>query len=113
MSNLDKIIFGEKKLSDLFQEIYNNQKKKDTQITSLINELKPLVTDIGDATLIVPLIKEYLDMGIKNDDILIKLAQIASKLEQAIKDNNGSFNLSEEEKDNLLKNFEELSKDNK
>ena len=58
MSSLDKNIFGKKKLSDLFQEIYNNQKRKEEQISALINELKPLINDIGDATLVVPLIKE-------------------------------------------------------
>jgi len=57
MSNLDKKIFGKKTYSSLLKEIYDNQKKKEDQITSLISELKPLVQDIGDATLIVPLIK--------------------------------------------------------
>jgi predicted CopG family antitoxin len=28
MSNLDAVIFGKKKFSDMLQEIYNNQKKK-------------------------------------------------------------------------------------
>ena len=69
MSSLDKNIFGKKKLSDLFQEIYNNQKRKEEQISALINELKPLINDIGDATLVVPLIKEYMDLAIKNDEI--------------------------------------------
>ena len=54
MSQLDKIVFGKKKFSDLLEEIYNNQKKKENQISSLISELKPLISDIGDATLIVP-----------------------------------------------------------
>ena len=29
MSQLDKIVFGKKKFSDLLEEIYNNQKKKE------------------------------------------------------------------------------------
>jgi len=67
MSNLDANIFGKKKFSDLLKEIYDNQKLKAQQISALINELKPLINDIGDATLIVPLIKEYMDLGLKND----------------------------------------------
>ncbi len=55
MSNLESNIFGKKKFSDLLKEIYDNQKKKEQQITALIGELKPLINDIGDATLIVPL----------------------------------------------------------
>ena len=38
----------------------------------MIRELQPLIQDTGDATIIVPLIREYLDAGIKNDDHLIK-----------------------------------------
>ena len=64
MSHLDKKVFGKKSYSDLLKEIYDNQKKKETQITALINELKPLISDIGDATMIVPLIKEYMELGI-------------------------------------------------
>ena len=55
MGALDSVIFGDKKFSDILGEIYDNQKKKESQITGLISELKPLVKDIGDATLIVPL----------------------------------------------------------
>ena len=54
----DKLVFGKKKFADLLEEIYNNQKRREAQVTALISELKPMVTDIGDATLIVPLIKE-------------------------------------------------------
>jgi hypothetical protein len=77
MSQFDKTVFGKKKFSDLLEEIYDNQKKKDKQINALINELKPMIEEIGDATLLVPLIKEYLEMGIKNDDLLIKMAALA------------------------------------
>ena len=62
MSQLDSEIFKNKKFSDILSEIYNNQKKKEKQIIALISELKPLINDIGDATLIVPLIKEYMDL---------------------------------------------------
>ena len=49
MSHLDKKIFGKKSYSDLLKEIYDNQKKKENQISALISELKPLISDIGDA----------------------------------------------------------------
>ena len=54
MNHLDKITFNGKKYSDLLQEIYNNQKKKENQISALIKELKPIIQDIGDATMMVP-----------------------------------------------------------
>ena len=57
MTSLDSIVFGSKKFSDILEEIYNNSKAKEKQIAALISELKPLINDIGDATLVVPLIK--------------------------------------------------------
>ena len=79
MSQFDSVIFGKKKFSDILEEIYNNQQKKDKQVTALINELKPLISEIGDATLVVPLIKEYMEISVKNDDLLIKMAALAQR----------------------------------
>ena len=113
MSSLDKNIFGKKKLSDIFQEIYNNQKKKEEQISALINELKPLINDIGDATLIVPLIKEYMELGIKNDEQLIKMATIVQRALNSEASESNDFGMTEEEKAQLLaevKNFNPPSK---
>ena len=102
MSNLDANIFGKKKFSDLLKEIYDNQKLKAQQISALINELKPLINDIGDATLIVPLIKEYMDLGLKNDEQLIKMATIIQRALGTGKSESESFGLTEEEKAQLL-----------
>jgi hypothetical protein len=102
MSNLESNIFGKKKLSDLFKEIYENQKKKEQQITALIGELKPLINDIGDATLIVPLIKEYMELGIKNDEQLIKMATIVQRALASGKSEEEGFGMTEEEKSQLL-----------
>lgn len=72
-------LFQGKTLSDLFKEIYDNSADKRFQIKELIASLAPLVEGIGDATLLVPLIKEYLDIGVKNDELLVKLAQIVQR----------------------------------
>lgn len=83
-------IFKGKSLSDLFSEIYDNSRKKDKQISTLISELKPLIEDVGDATLVVPMIKEYLEIGVKNDEQLIKIATIVQRLETSIQKGSGS-----------------------
>jgi hypothetical protein len=108
MSNFDQNIFGGKKFSGLLEEIYNNQKKKEAQISALIQELKPLITDIGDATLIVPLIKEYMDLAIKNDDALIRMATIVQRA-MARNSNEDSFGISDEEKEQLLNEINKLN----
>jgi len=110
MSQFDNVVFGKKKFSHLLEEIYNNQKKKDQQVTALINELKPLISDIGDATLVVPLIKEYMDISVKNDDILIKMAALAQRAMQT-QSSNGTLTISDEEKEQLLSAMNELKGD--
>tara|TARA_R110000803_G_scaffold40889_1_gene88081 strand:+ start:1039 stop:1374 length:336 start_codon:yes stop_codon:yes gene_type:complete len=103
----EKTVFGTKKFSDLLEEIYNNQKRRESQVTALISELKPMVTDIGDATLIVPLIKEYMEIGVKNDDALIKMATL---VQRALNSSNeeGGLGISDEEKSQLLEEMEKL-----
>jgi hypothetical protein len=110
MSQFDNIIFNNKKFSDVLEEIYNNQKKKDQQVTALISELKPLISDIGDATLVVPLIKEYMEISVKNDDILIKMAALAQRA-MATVTADGSLTISDEEKEQLLSAMNELKGD--
>ena len=107
MGQLDSIIFGDKKFSDILEEIYNNQRKKSEQVTALISELKPLVQEIGDATLIVPLIKEYMEIGVKNDDALIKMATLVQRALNSTSED-GGLGISDEEKAQLLEEMEKL-----
>jgi len=95
--SLDKEIFNGKTLSDLFGEIHDNSTQTRTQIKALIGELKPLIENIGDATLIVPMIKEYMEIGVKNDEHLIKLATVIQRIEsaQAKGETNDIFDFSE------------------
>ena len=103
----EKTIFGTKKFSDLLEEIYNNQKRREAQVTALISELKPMVSDIGDATLIVPLIKEYMEIGVKNDDALIKMATLVQRALNSTSED-GGLGISDEEKAQLLEEMEKL-----
>tara|TARA_Y100000592_G_scaffold89967_1_gene147961 strand:- start:6983 stop:7345 length:363 start_codon:yes stop_codon:yes gene_type:complete len=108
MGSLDNIVFGKKKFSDILNEIYNNQKKKETQISGLISELKPLISDIGDATLIVPLIKEYMEIGVRNDEQLIKMATI---IQRALNNSSGedALGITEAEKEELMAELDKLN----
>ena len=108
MGQLDSIVFGNKKFSDLLEEIYTNQKTKQKQVTSLISELKPLINEIGDATLIVPLIKEYMEIGVKNDEQLIKMATIVQRALQNVEED-GGLGISEEEREQLLEELDKIT----
>jgi hypothetical protein len=107
--NLEFEIFKGKSFGNLLEEIYNNQKKKDKQIAGLIGELRPLISDMSEATMIVPLIKEYMDLGIKNDDQLLKMATIIQRI-AANTTSEGSFSISDSERAEILKEVEALEK---
>ena len=113
--SLDKEIFDGKTLSDLFSEIHNNSTTTRAQVKALIGELKPLIENIGDATLTVPMIKEYMEIGVKNDEALIKLATIVQRIESANAKGEGGdmFDFSElqdllEEQDEIKEEVEEV-----
>ena len=114
--NTEFELFKGKSFSDLMSDIYHNSKKKERQINTLIQELQPLIKNISDATVIVPLIKKYLEVSVKNDEHLVKLAAIVQRLVSAGNRTNedgstNEFGLSEEEKAALLKEAEATLKD--
>ena len=111
--DFDVEIFKGKTFSELMKDIYSNSTKKDRQINMLIGELRPLIKNIGDATVIVPLIKEYLEVGVKNDEHLVKLAAVVQRListyNRVQTETGNSWILSEEEKKQLLGELDELT----
>lgn len=106
---LETTVFGKKTVSDIFKEIYDNSRTKDRQINALIGELKPLVENIGDATLVVPMIKEYLEIGVKNDEHLIKMVAIVQRMEGTTKSDSTDF-FNPEELAKLMEESQELGK---
>ena len=110
MDSLNQIIFDDKSFSDLLKEIHKNQSKKSKQLASLIAELRPLITNLGDATVVVPLIKEYMEISVKNDDQLIKMAAIVQRLSTGTSNTGDGGLLTEEEMQQLQEVAEEISK---
>ena len=110
MDSLNQILFDNKSFSDLLKEIHGNQKKKAKQLASLISELRPLVQSLGDATVIVPLIKEYMEISVKNDDQLIKMAAIVQRLSTGAAQSGDGGLLTAEEMDQLMDVVEEIAK---
>lgn len=101
-------LFQGTNFSDLMRDIYHNSKKKSRQIDGLIKELQPLIKNSGDATVLVPMIKDYLEVSVKNDDALVKLAAVVQRLVSATnKDSeDNEFGLSDDERRRLLEEAE-------
>jgi gas vesicle protein len=94
--------------SDLMKDVYHNSKKKSRQIDSLIQDLKPFIKNIGDATIVAPLLKDYLEVSVKNDDALVKLSAVVQRLVSTKTDDDGNeFGMSDEERARLLEEAEQ------
>jgi hypothetical protein len=81
MANFDDVtIFGNTSLSDLFKQIHKNNKDTDKQISEFIETLKPMATsNAGSAVMLMPTVKDLIDVNVKNNEQLIKIAAIAQR----------------------------------
>jgi len=101
-------LFDGKNLSSLFKDIYDNQLNKKKNISDLIESLRKLIRNVGEATVIAPIIKDLIEVSVKNDDHLIKLATIAQRLASAEAKGIGEDGwLSENEKLQLLNDLDD------
>jgi hypothetical protein len=81
MANFDDInVFGNTSLSDLFKQIHKNNKDIDKKIEDFIDTMKPMATaNVGNATNLMPVVKDLIDVNVKNNEQLVKMAAIAQR----------------------------------
>jgi len=107
--NDNQEIFDGKTFQDLTKDIYDNVKNKKLQLDLLVQEIHGFIQTIDDAILIAPVIKEIMDVSVKNDEHLVKLAsvlqRIITKSIGGIDDD--SIALTEQEKEELIQTLQE------
>ena len=105
-------IFDGKTFQDLTKDIYENTTKRKTQIDLLISEIHGFITTIDDVVMVAPIIKEYMDTAVRNDEHLVKLAGV---LQRIISKSSGadeeSMLLSDSEKEELMGTLQETVED--
>ena len=108
MSN-DYEIFEGKTLSDVFKDIYDNSKTNKQQLEVLMKEVVGFIKDGDTAVQIIPMLKEYLEINVKNDEQLVKLATSVQRItaaEKRVSDSGEEFGLSDAEKEQLMNAIE-------
>ena len=99
----EKEIFEGKTFQDLTKDIYENTTKRKTQIDLLISEIHGFITTIDDVVLVAPIIKEYMDTAVRNDEHLVKLAGVLQRIiSKSQGESDESMLLSDEEKADLM-----------
>ena len=111
MSDKNEIFEG-KTFQDLTKDIYENTTKKKTQIDLLISEIHGFIQTIDDVVMVAPIIKEYMEVSVKNDEHLVKLAGV---LQRIISKSSGaddeSMLLTEAEKEELMGTLQDTVND--
>ena len=111
MSN-EKEIFEGKTFQDLTKDIYENTTKRKVQIDLLISEIHGFITTIDDVVLVAPIIKEYMDTAVRNDEHLVKLAGVLQRIiSKSQGDSDESMLLSDAEKEELMGTLQDTVQD--
>ena len=105
-------IFEGKTFQDLTKDIYENTQKKKVQIDLLISEIHGFITTIDDVVMVAPIIKEYMEVSVKNDEHLVKLAGVLQRIiTKSSGDTDESSLLSESEKEELMVTLQQTVND--
>jgi hypothetical protein len=105
----DYEIFKGKTLGDVFKDIYDNSHTNKKQLEVLMKEVVGFIKDGDTAIQIIPMLKEYLEINVKNDEQLVKLATIVQRItaaEKRVSDSGDEFGLTEAEKEQLMNAIE-------
>lgn len=114
IKNKDEIVFGDKSLSDLLEDIYHNSKKKDKTISDIMNSFLLNMQGGKDIAYIGPVIKDLLDVGVKNDDQLVKIATIVQRIMTGgSSSEEDELGLTEKMKEELLATLEDAKESDK
>ena len=108
---IDFEVFDGKSLSDLFKDIYDNTQTNKKQLEGLMQEVVGFIKDGDTAVQIIPMLKEYLEIYVKNDDQLVQVAAIVQRI-IASESKGGAgeeFSLSDAEKEQLMSAVESVA----
>lgn len=100
----DVTIYDNKTLQDLLRDIDSLSGSRRAKIKETIDQLSTFIRTVDDAVVFAPIIKDYLDVWIRSDEPLVKIATLAQRIVSADSNNGASFDnmLTEQEKDQLM-----------
>ena len=112
--DLDFELYKGKKYSSLLKDVVVNSEQKKDQIDILVSDLRSMIKTANDAIVVVPLIKDYLDVSVRNDEQLVKLAAVVQRIissQSQGEDGNMGMLLSEDERKQLMGEVDKITKE--
>ncbi len=100
--DFNQIVFGKKTFSGLLKDIYDNSNDTEQQIVELITEIRPFITGPQQAVMLVPLIVQYMDVKVKNNEHLVKMAAVVQRAMTSSSNGSDKFMLSDSEIEQLM-----------
>jgi hypothetical protein len=83
--DLNQAVFSGKNLEDLVKEVYDNHKNQDQLLKTEITRLASMISNPGDAVVIIPMLKGLMDSSLKNDETILKLVTVFQKAADSAK----------------------------
>lgn len=105
--------FKDTSLGDILEEAHDRSNEQKKLVERLIDQLSDFMETEDDAVALVPLIKEYLEINVQNNEQLVKIAQVVQRMyNTAIKQegkDDGGGGFSDDERDELRSIAENMS----
>jgi NACalpha-BTF3-like transcription factor len=108
--------FGDTSLGDVLEEAHDRSKEQKELVERLVDQLSDLMEEQDDAVALVPLIKEYLEINVQNNEQLVKIAQVVQRMynasiKQSGDEGGGGGGFTEDDKKELRKIAEDMSEE--
>jgi hypothetical protein len=104
MANFNFEIFDGTTFKDLCKEIVQRSTSKKDQLDTLVSDIRTYIKSANDVQVFMPRIKELIEIGIKNDEQMIKLGAVVQRLQSTQLETTGGEDgvLTEDEKEQLM-----------
>lgn len=115
----DSNLFKKVSFADLMEHVYKSSKRKDKKLEMMLNTVSGMVNNVQDAAVLLPIFSEIFNSGVKNDDMVVKLAAIVQRYLAVenkggdIENAGGSYFISQEDKAKIMQEVESYNSETK
>ena len=108
----DYKIFDNTTLSDILKKIDHNSQRNKIQIETTIQELMTYIKDPNTAVQLFPMISDFMEANIRNDELLVKLAAVVQRVMTTdSKGGTDELGLSDTEKEEILQKINKATEE--